>query len=58
MKSCRPACAIGSGKCLEGAYFTINRVRQFGKTTLLPALQRRLSGQCLVLRLSFEGVDD
>lgn len=42
----------------QGAYFTINRARQFGKTTLLSALQRRLSGQYLVLRLSFEGVDD
>lgn len=42
----------------EGAYFTINRARQFGKTTLLSSLQRRLSDQYLVIRLSFEGVDD
>lgn len=41
-----------------GAYFTINRARQFGKTTLLSALQRKLSAHYLVIRLSFEGVDD
>lgn len=42
----------------QGAYFTINRARQFGKTTLLSALQRRLSDRYLVIRLSFEGIDD
>lgn len=42
----------------QGAYFTINRARQFGKTTLLSSLQRSLSDQYLVIRLSFEGVDD
>lgn len=42
----------------QGAYFTINRARQFGKTTLLSSLQRMLSDQYLVIRLSFEGVDD
>lgn len=42
----------------QGAYFTINRARQFGKTTLLSFLQRELSDRYLVIRLSFEGVDD
>lgn len=42
----------------QGAYFTINRARQYGKTTLLSALSRRLADEYLVIRLSFEGVDD
>ncbi|MDE7479157.1 MAG: AAA-like domain-containing protein, partial [Lachnospiraceae bacterium] len=42
----------------QGAYFTINRARQFGKTTLLSALARRLVDSYLVIRLSFEGIDD
>lgn len=42
----------------QGQYFTINRARQFGKTTLLSFLQRKLSDRYLVIRLSFEGVDD
>lgn len=42
----------------QGAYFTINRARQFGKTTMLSALARRLADDCLVIRLSFEGIDD
>ena len=42
----------------QGAYFTINRARQFGKTTLLSFLQRKLSDKYLVIRISFEGVDE
>lgn len=42
----------------QGAYFTINRARQYGKTTMLSALARRLAGNYLVIRLSFEGIDD
>ncbi len=42
----------------QGAYFTINRARQFGKTTMLSALTRRLADSYLVIRLSFEGIDD
>lgn len=42
----------------QGAYFTINRARQFGKTTMLSVLTRRLADRYLVIRLSFEGVDD
>lgn len=42
----------------QGAYVTMNRARQFGKTTLLSALARRLADDYLVIRLSFEGIDD
>lgn len=42
----------------EGKYFTINRARQYGKTTLLAALYRRLREEYFVLRLSFEGVGE
>jgi len=42
----------------QGAYFTINRARQYGKTTLLSALQRRLAGKYLVIRLSFEAAEE
>ncbi|MCL1989905.1 MAG: PD-(D/E)XK nuclease family protein [Defluviitaleaceae bacterium] len=38
-------------------YFTINRPRQYGKTTSLSLLRRQLSEKYLVLSLSFEGVD-
>jgi hypothetical protein len=41
----------------RGKYFTINRSRQFGKTTTLSLLARRLYDQYVVLRLSFEGKD-
>jgi len=37
-------------------YFTINRPRQYGKTTTLSLLRGRLSGKYLVLSLSFEQV--
>jgi hypothetical protein len=39
----------------RGAYFVINRARQYGKTTTLGLLARRLSGQYLVFRASLEG---
>lgn len=42
----------------EGQYFTINRARQFGKTTLLYMLERRLEERYIVLSLSFEAADD
>lgn len=41
-----------------GAYFTIDRAHQFGKTTMLAALSRRLSDGYLVIRISFEAADD
>lgn len=42
----------------QGAYFTINRARQFGKTTIINALEMRLGSEYIVLSLSFESVDD
>ncbi len=44
----------------EGEYFTINRPRQFGKTTILSLLAKQLSKQddCLTLKISFEGTGD
>lgn len=41
-----------------GEYFTINRARQYGKTTTLDMIWRRLSGRYIVLPLSFEGLGD
>ncbi|MBR4341695.1 MAG: AAA-like domain-containing protein [Lachnospiraceae bacterium] len=40
----------------NGKYFTINRARQYGKTTTLKALQRVLQNDYIVLSLSFEGI--
>lgn len=42
----------------DGEYFTINRSRQYGKTTTLAALDRRLSGKYQVIWISFEGLGD
>jgi len=42
----------------QGNYFTINRPRQFGKTTTHFLLAEKLSKNYLVLLLSFEGVGD
>jgi len=39
-------------------YFTINRARQYGKTTTLYELRKRLSGEYLVIKISFEGLGD
>ncbi|MBQ9327074.1 MAG: AAA-like domain-containing protein [Solobacterium sp.] len=39
-----------------GKYFTINRARQYGKTTTLRALQEVLKEEYIVLNLSFEGI--
>lgn len=39
-------------------YFTINRARQYGKTTTLSRLYERLKDRYAVLRLSFEGIGD
>ncbi len=38
----------------NGDYFTINRARQYGKTTTLKALARFLAGDYTVLRLDFQ----
>lgn len=42
----------------RGQYFTINRARQFGKTTTLYMLEQRLKEQYLVISLSFEAADE
>ena len=42
----------------KGKYFTINRARQYGKTTTLDMIWRRLSDRYLVVPLSFEGLGD
>lgn len=42
----------------QGKYFTINRARQYGKTTTLNMLERQLKEQYIVLSISFEAADD
>jgi len=39
-----------------GEYFTINRARQYGKTTTLAALANILSEQYVIISTSFEGI--
>lgn len=39
-------------------YFTINRARQYGKTTIMNQLYRVLKDQYLVIKISFEGLGD
>lgn len=39
-----------------GKYFTINRARQYGKTTTLTALRKALQEEYVVVALSFEGI--
>ena len=41
-----------------GEYFTINRARQYGKTTTLYMIWRRLSERYVVVPMSFEGLGD
>lgn len=43
---------------VPGYYFTMNRARQYGKTTTLYLLERRLKKDYLVLSLSFEAADE
>ena len=42
----------------EGLYFHINRARQYGKTTTLFLLNRALSADYTVIRISYEGPGD
>lgn len=42
----------------QDAYFTINRARQYGKTTMLELLYNRLKKDYVVLDISFESADD
>lgn len=39
-----------------GEYFTINRARQYGKTTTLACLKKMLSNDYIVMSISFEGM--
>lgn len=39
-------------------YFTINRARQYGKTTTISLLAKRLSDRYSVFSISFEGISD
>lgn len=39
-----------------GEYFTMNRARQYGKTTTLEALKERIKDEYVVFSLSFEGL--
>ena len=41
-----------------GWYFTINRARQYGKTTLLRALRRYLQGDYYVVLMDFQTFGD
>ena len=41
-----------------GEYFTINRPRQYGKTTTMFLLEKKLQNDYLVIRTSFEGIGD
>ena len=40
----------------EGKYFTINRARQYGKTTTLNELRKKLNDKYLVISLDFQGI--
>ncbi|GHU48223.1 hypothetical protein FACS1894200_04890 [Spirochaetia bacterium] len=40
----------------EGFYFTINRARQYGKTTTLYLLRQQLKDEYIAVSISFEGV--
>jgi len=42
----------------DGCYFTINRARQFGKTTTLSRLQKTMPNEYVCARISFQGVGD
>jgi hypothetical protein len=42
----------------RGEYFIINRPRQYGKTTVLSQLSKKLENKYLILRTSFEGIGD
>jgi hypothetical protein len=42
----------------RGDYFTINRGRQYGKTTTLRELRKRLNAEYICVQMSFEGIED
>jgi predicted AAA+ superfamily ATPase len=39
-------------------YFTINRSRQYGKTTTLSLLEKKLNNDYIFIRTSFEGIGE
>lgn len=41
----------------NGKYFTINQARQFGKTTTMYLLEKRLHERYVVISISFEAAD-
>src|SRR3989339_1625414 len=46
-------------KLIDGEkYFTINRARQYGKTTTLSQLYQKLKNEYLIIDISFEGIGD
>ena len=42
----------------DGKYFTVNRARQYGKTTMLSVLADSLVSDYIVISTSFEGIGD
>ena len=42
----------------DGKYFTINRARQYGKTTTITALRKTLKEKYVVLSLDFQSIDN
>ncbi len=42
----------------DGSYFTINRARQYGKTTAISLLSERLYNDYICVEISFEGLDN
>ena len=41
----------------QDSYFTINRARQYGKTTTLLLLWQKLKEKYIVINISFEGME-
>ena len=39
----------------KGRYFTINRQRQYGKTTSIALIERKLKDKLLIIKISFQG---
>ncbi len=39
----------------KGRYFTINRPRQYGKTTSIALIERKLKDKLLIIKISFQG---
>ncbi len=42
----------------DGKYFTINRARQYGKTTTIDALEKALANEYCILSLDFQGISE